>query len=150
MIKKTIPTIKNTITSICCVIPNVFNPGIPPVLALSTINVIIKGLLSGAAGFGSGLIRGGYNARNAKNFKDMASAASKGAKGAIDARDKRAAYKATHGGTIFGSMEGHAARPVARSTRSEVKASLSTKSLKSVIASCPFIYFSINARVMSL
>lgn len=67
-----------------------------------------KGLLSGAAGFGSGLIRGGYNARNAKNFKDMASAASKGAKGAIDARDKRAAYKATHGGTIFGSMEGHA------------------------------------------
>lgn len=66
----------------------------------------LTALTSAAAGLVSGAVRGGYNARNAKNFKDMRNAASTGAKGAIDARDRRAAYRATHGG-FWGSMEGH-------------------------------------------
>lgn len=66
-----------------------------------------KSFLSAAAGFGSGLVRGGYAARNAKSLKDMKSAASAGVKGATDAKAKREKYRADHGGTLDGVVSGH-------------------------------------------
>jgi len=43
----------------------------------------------------------------AKTWGDMTKSAGSGAKGAVDARDSRAAYKASHGGTVRGAMLGH-------------------------------------------
>lgn len=54
------------------------------------------------AGTTSGAVRSGKAGFGAKSEKDMASAASSGSSKAIDARDKRAAYKASHGDTIIG------------------------------------------------
>ena len=56
----------------------------------------------------SGVVRSGKSGFGAKNWGDMSKAASSGAKAAGDARDKRAAYKASHGGTVKGTIIGHA------------------------------------------
>lgn len=61
---------------------------------------------STAAGAISGSLRGAKAGWGAKNYADMRKAAGTGAAAAVDARDKRAAYKASHGGTI-GAMTGH-------------------------------------------
>lgn len=66
------------------------------------------GLLSSGAGTLSGGFRSGKAGLNAKSAADMKTSASKGAQGATGARDKRANYKAAHGGTIVGSLVGHA------------------------------------------
>lgn len=65
------------------------------------------GLLSAGAGGISGATRSGKSGWNAKSLGDMKSSATKGGVGATDARDKRANYKAAHGGTIRGAMMGH-------------------------------------------
>lgn len=65
------------------------------------------GILSTFAGGASGAFRGGRAGINAKSVADMKKGASTGAKGAIDARNARAKYKAKHGGTVSGVIEGH-------------------------------------------
>lgn len=65
------------------------------------------GAASVVAGTASGAARAGYGARGAKNFKDMKDATSKSIAGATNARLNRAKYKASHGGTIGGSIKGH-------------------------------------------
>lgn len=67
-----------------------------------------KGAGSTIAGMTSGAFRSGRAGLGAKSFKDMSTAAGSGARGATNARDKRAAYKASHGGTVTGAMFGHA------------------------------------------
>ncbi len=61
---------------------------------------------SGIAGTVSGGVRAGFAGKSAKSFGDMKGAASKGATGAIDARNRRANYRAAHGGFV-GSVKGH-------------------------------------------
>ncbi len=63
-----------------------------------------KSTIGGAA---SGMVRAGYAGKGAKSLKDMKGAASKGIAGATKARDKRALYKANHGGTLRGAVAGH-------------------------------------------
>lgn len=60
--------------------------------------LIAGGLGSTIAGGASGMVRGGRAGWGAGSFSDMSSAAGSGAKGAVDARDRRAAYRASHGG----------------------------------------------------
>lgn len=67
----------------------------------------ISGVGSIAAGTASAQFRGGKAGLNAKSFGDMKNAAGKGAKDAVNARDKRANYKAAHGGNVVGAMMGH-------------------------------------------
>lgn len=62
---------------------------------------------SAVAGGASGAARSAWAARKAKGFGDIKNAASKGTKAATDAKGKRAAYKASHGGTV-GALSGHA------------------------------------------
>lgn len=64
---------------------------------------------SAATGTISGAFRGGKSGINAKSTADMKNAASAGAQEAVNKRDKREAYKASHGGSIYGTMLGHAA-----------------------------------------
>lgn len=52
----------------------------------------IRGAGSVIAGFTSGALRGGWQARAAKTEKDMANAIAGGTKGAVDARNDRTAY----------------------------------------------------------
>lgn len=65
------------------------------------------GLLSAGAGGISGSVRSGKAGWNAKSFGDMKTSTSKGITGSTNARDKRANYKAAHGGTIRGAALGH-------------------------------------------
>lgn len=67
---------------------------------------VIGGAFSTIGGGVSGAVRGGKAGLSAKNFGDMKNAASKGIVGATDARNKRANYKAAHGGW-FGARLGH-------------------------------------------
>ncbi len=62
---------------------------------------------SAIAGALSGAVRGGKAGWGAKNLKDMKAAATSGAKGAVEAREKRANYKAAHGGKLQGVISGH-------------------------------------------
>lgn len=68
---------------------------------------IAKGVGSVVAGGASGGVRSGKAGWNAGSAKDMKAAASTGAKGAVDARDKKATYKARHGGNTKGVIKGH-------------------------------------------
>lgn len=67
----------------------------------------LRGAGSIAAGTVSGQFRSGKAGLNAKSFGDMKSSAGKGAQSAVNARDKRASYKAAHGGTMLGAVGGH-------------------------------------------
>lgn len=60
------------------------------------------GILSTVAGTASGQFRAGKAGLNAKSFADMKGAAGSGAAQAVNSRDKRAAYKASHGGAWVG------------------------------------------------
>lgn len=60
-------------------------------------------LIAGTVGGG---VRGYVAGKNAKSFKEMSKAAETGATGVVNARDKRAAYKARHGGNIGGVIKG--------------------------------------------
>jgi len=98
-------------------------------------------LFGGALGLGSNLLgtgvsmmagttSGAYNAygtgKDAKNFKDMQKAASAGATKSLENREKRAAYRASHGGTI-GAMIGHASDAIGTaSTWSGLSAGIDT------------------------
>jgi len=57
---------------------------------------------SSLAGGISGAARSGKAGVGAKSWKDMKSSATSGAKAAVDAKDKRASYKARHGGKLIG------------------------------------------------
>lgn len=57
---------------------------------------------SSLAGGISGAARSGKAGFGAKNWKDMKNSATSGAKAAVDAKDKRASYKARHGGKLIG------------------------------------------------
>lgn len=61
---------------------------------------------SGTAGLTSGARYGLKNGFKASNFSDMRSEATRSAEKAIDNRNKRAQYRAGHGG-VLGSMYGH-------------------------------------------
>lgn len=74
--------------------------------AFGASGTAIRGLGSTAAGVVSGGVRSGKAGLGAKSFKDMKGAAAKGSTDAINARNKRANYRAAHGGFI-GAMEGH-------------------------------------------
>jgi len=63
------------------------------------------GLMSASAGTVSAQFRSGKAGLNAKSFKDMKGAAASGANAAVNARDKRAAYKASHGGSFVHHYE---------------------------------------------
>lgn len=76
--------------------------------AFGAVGSIFKGAGSVAAGTASAQIRAGKAGWNAKSLGDMKNAASRGAKGAVDARNKRASYKAAHGGKFGSAMVGHA------------------------------------------
>lgn len=71
------------------------------VTAGSVLKNLGAGLTSGIAGGLSASARSGKAGINAKSSKDMRTAAGTGAKGAVDAREKRAAYKARHGGGVI-------------------------------------------------
>jgi len=75
------------------------------VTAGSVMKNIGSGLLSASAGTASAQFRAGKAGINAKSFKDMTGAATSGAKGAETARDKRAAYKASHGDSFIPYVE---------------------------------------------
>ncbi len=77
------------------------------VTARSIFKNVGSGLLSAGVGTASAQFRGGKAGLNAKSFTDMKKAASKGATDAVNARDKRANYKAAHGGNVVGAMMGH-------------------------------------------
>lgn len=64
---------------------------------------------AGSLGTGmvSGAVRSGYGARGAKTYADVKKYAGDGASAAIKSRDKREAYKASHGGTFIGATKGH-------------------------------------------
>ena len=70
-------------------------------------NTLGQTIRSGLAGGASSAVRTAYNARGAKGFKDVTSAASKGLAGAAKARRDRMSYRAKHGGTFAGAMQGH-------------------------------------------
>ncbi len=70
-------------------------------------NTFGQSIRSGLAGGASSAVRTAYNARGAKGFKDVTSAASKGLAGAAKARSDRISYRAKHGGTFTGAMQGH-------------------------------------------
>lgn len=70
--------------------------------------LIAGGIGSTIAGAGSGAFRAGKSGLKAKNFGDMKGAAISGSTATITARDKRANYKAAHGGTLAGTIIGHA------------------------------------------
>ncbi|MBQ4060963.1 MAG: hypothetical protein IJY87_04090 [Bacilli bacterium] len=72
------------------------------VTAGSILKNIGGGLASASAGAASGQFRAGKAGLNAKSFADMKGAAGSGAAQAVNARDKRAAYKASHGGAWVG------------------------------------------------
>ena len=63
---------------------------------------IAGGLASTFAGGVSGAVRSGKAGWSAKSAGDMKASASSGAAKAVSARDKRAAYKASHGGRLIG------------------------------------------------
>lgn len=67
---------------------------------------LFGGAGSVAAGTVSGFARGAKAGWSAKNYSDVRNAAGKAASDAVEARDKRAVYKANHGGTI-GAIGGH-------------------------------------------
>lgn len=69
---------------------------------------IAGGFASTLAGGFSGTARSVKGGWNAKSAGDMKATASSGATKAVTARDKRAAYKASHGGTFGGVIKGHA------------------------------------------
>lgn len=77
------------------------------VTAGSILKNVGSGLLSAGVGTASAQFRSGKSGLNAKSFTDMKKAASKGAQDSINARDKRANYKAAHGGNVVGAMIGH-------------------------------------------
>lgn len=64
-------------------------------------------ITSTGAGMVSGAARGGKAGWNAKSATDMAKSAGGGAAAAVNKRDERAAYKASHGGTMRGAALGH-------------------------------------------
>lgn len=66
-----------------------------------------KLLASTFAGGLSGTARGLKAGTKAGSFKEMKQSAGSGASAAVDARDKRASYKASHGGTVRGVIKGH-------------------------------------------
>lgn len=70
--------------------------------------LIASGIASTVAGSASGAVRSVKGGIGAKSFGDMKNAAGAGAAKAVGARDKRAAYKASHGGTTWGVISGHA------------------------------------------
>lgn len=71
---------------------------------------VAKSVFTGAgstiAGLVSGGVRSGKAGLNAKSAADMRSSTVKGAQSATDARNKRAKYKADHGGTLGGVIKG--------------------------------------------
>ena len=69
--------------------------------------LLTGGVVSTFAGGVSGGVRAGKAGMKAGNISDMKSAAAKGASDAVDARDRRAAYKASHGGKPTGVIMGH-------------------------------------------
>lgn len=73
----------------------------------SSIGTGFKGIGSVLAGTVSGAARGLHGGWSAKSETDMRKAAGSAAKGAGDAKDRRAAYKARHGGTVGGAIGGH-------------------------------------------
>lgn len=73
----------------------------------SLVGSVFTGLGSVAAGGVSGAVRSGKAGWGAKDEKAMKSSASAGASAAVNARDKRAAYKASHGENIIGATWGH-------------------------------------------
>lgn len=70
--------------------------------SVATIN-----LASGIAGTVSGAARSAKSGFAAKNYSDVVKAATEGAQKAVDARDKRAVYRANHGGTVITTLGGH-------------------------------------------
>lgn len=75
--------------------------------AFGSLGTAARGVGSVVAGTLSGGARSGKAGWGAKSGADMKNAASKGAVGATDARNKRANYKAAHGGTTGGAIIGH-------------------------------------------
>ncbi len=69
---------------------------------------IAGGFASTIAGGFSGAARSAKGGWGAKSAGDMKSSAASGAAKAVNVRDKRAAYKASHGGTLGGVIKGHA------------------------------------------
>lgn len=67
--------------------------------------LVAGALASTAAGGISGFARSAKSGWGAKSAADMKKSASSGASDAVSARDKRAAYKARHGGTYLGFEE---------------------------------------------
>ena len=75
--------------------------------ALGATGTAVRGLGSVVGGTVSGGVRSGKSGLGAKSFGDMKGSATKGATAAVNARDKRATYRANHGGTLGGVIAGH-------------------------------------------
>lgn len=67
---------------------------------VGSVGSILGGTISGG-------IRAGKAGKDAGSFADVKDAAKKGSGDAVAAREKRASYKASHGGTIGGAIVGH-------------------------------------------
>lgn len=75
--------------------------------ARGTAGSVIGGFGSMVGGAFSGIYNGGKNSLNAKNEKDMMQGLVAGYSKSDENRNKRATYKAEHGGTIRGAFSGH-------------------------------------------
>lgn len=73
----------------------------------SKAKAAFKGIGSIAAGGASGFARAGKAGWTAKTYGDAKKAASAGATRAVEKREKRANYRAAHGGTLFDATIGH-------------------------------------------
>lgn len=74
---------------------------------LGALGASVGVLGSTIGGTVSGATRSGKAGKGAKSFKDMKASASSGAAAAVSARDKRSAYKASHGDNTIRAIGGH-------------------------------------------